>query len=196
MDYPNPRAFHFTPSGVRFTMISQNDQNINNSRQQSCSYVIYWFVLLNWLRCFFISMMLYQQLCTIWFTKELRFVKTAQKTNLPPFSKKTLVSTSLSLEETDEPTEPEETGKLPEAACEEVFSLPRFEGSALYPCVALSNHSCSLAADSPLGWAVGRWKMKSLEFYTNWWTSWNTLMHACLFPWWNALVSYWACLIY
>ena len=61
------------------------------------------------------------------------------------------VSTKLSLEETDEPTEPEETGKLPEAACEEAFSLPRFEGSALYPCVALSNHSCSLAADSPLG---------------------------------------------
>ena len=60
-------------------------------------------------------------------------------------------STKLSLEETDEPTEPEETGKLPEAACEEAFSLPRFEGSALYPCVALSNHSCSLAADSPLG---------------------------------------------
>jgi len=45
-------------------------------------------------------------------------------------------------QETDEPTEPEETGKLPEAACEEAFSLPRFEGSALYPCVALSNHSC------------------------------------------------------
>ena len=46
----------------------------------------------------------------------------------------------------DEESEtPEETGKLPESVREESFSLPRFEGSALYPCVALSNHSCILA---------------------------------------------------
>eukprot|EP00438_Fugacium_kawagutii_P021849 Skav233018 [mRNA] locus=scaffold909:212230:220056:+ [translate_table: standard] len=39
---------------------------------------------------------------------------------------------------------PEETcdGKVPERTEADVFSLPRFEGSALYPCVALSNHSC------------------------------------------------------
>ena len=89
-------------------------------------------------------------------------MKIAQKTSLPPFHfpppKKMHVSTNLSLEETDEPTEPEETGKLPEAACEEAFSLPRFEGSALYPCVALSNHSCSLAADFTFGMSSGKMK--------------------------------------
>lgn len=42
----------------------------------------------------------------------------------------------------EESETPEETGKLPESLSEEFFSLPRFEGSALYPCVALSNHSC------------------------------------------------------
>lgn len=43
---------------------------------------------------------------------------------------------------------PEETpdGKAPERTEVDVFSLPRFEGSALYPCVALSNHSCILVA--------------------------------------------------
>ena len=43
----------------------------------------------------------------------------------------------------------EDDAKSPEEASatlqvpNEPFSLPRFEGSALYPCVALSNHSCA-----------------------------------------------------
>ena len=51
----------------------------------------------------------------------------------------------LILLQEEESETPEETGKLPESLSEEFFSLPRFEGSALYPCVALSNHSCILA---------------------------------------------------
>eukprot|EP00439_Symbiodinium_sp_Y106_P083237 s150_g23.t1 len=44
---------------------------------------------------------------------------------------------------TEEPDQknPEETAPSRKDS-EEAFSLPRFEGSALYPCVALSNHSC------------------------------------------------------
>ncbi|CAJ1373220.1 unnamed protein product [Effrenium voratum] len=41
----------------------------------------------------------------------------------------------------DQPENPETTAVHKEAASEP-FALPRFEGSALYPCVALSNHSC------------------------------------------------------
>ncbi|CAK9062878.1 Histone-lysine N-methyltransferase ATXR2 (Protein SET DOMAIN GROUP 36) (Trithorax-related protein 2) (TRX-related protein 2), partial [Durusdinium trenchii] len=45
------------------------------------------------------------------------------------------------LAEDSEPENPEETGPSSREK-DMTFSLPRFEGSALYPCVALSNHSC------------------------------------------------------
>ena len=62
----------------------------------------------------------------------------------------TLPSSFWKLQDEESET-PEETGKLPESVSEEFFSLPRFEGSALYPCVALSNHSCILAVGCSSG---------------------------------------------
>ena len=36
------------------------------------------------------------------------------------------------------------------------LALPSFEGSALYPSIALSNHSCRHSCVKSIGW-VGRW---------------------------------------
>lgn len=132
-----------------------------------------------WLICYLSIYSLREQSPAMSFTWQHVQVKRVQDAHIPyicPFFSH--FPKNLQDEESETP---EETGKLPESVREEFFSLPRFEGSALYPCVALSNHSCILAICTDLVTRLSNTQKKVLldDKLLFWWIKPTVFMEMC-----------------